>query len=195
MRVILTEKVRTLGNIGEIVNVSQGYARNYLFPKGVAILADDSNKKVLENQRKALEKKILEQKAAAEIVANKLNGLTIELIKKVGLNGKLFGAVTNLELSKELEARDFDIERRVIQIDNPIKSTGEYEIVAKLFTGVEAKFNVKVIMDPKQAEELKKKAEAAAARKKAKAEKAAAEEAEAAAEGAETETETTDTAE
>ncbi len=166
MKVILTEKVKTLGNVGEIVNVSQGYARNFLLPRNVAVVADEKNKKAFENQKRALQKKVAEQKSAAEIQANKLNGLEIELVKKVGSNGRLFGTVTNAELAKILEEKDFDIERRQIIIETPIKTTGEYTIKAKLFTEVEAEFKVKVIMDPKQAEEMKQKAAAAAKKKK-----------------------------
>jgi large subunit ribosomal protein L9 len=103
MKVILTEKVPTLGNIGEIVNVSAGHARNYLVPNGFAMVADDSNKKLLAAQQKSLAKKIQAQKEAALELKKKVEGTTIELIKKVGASGKLFGTVTNAELSKELE--------------------------------------------------------------------------------------------
>ncbi len=171
MKVILTERVRTLGNVGEIVNVSAGYARNFLFPQNVAVLADASNKNVLANQQRALAKKVAAQKADAEAIKSKVQGLTIELIKKVGANGRLFGTVTSTELSKELANRDIDVEKRQIQILDPIKSTGTFEVVAKLFTEVEAQFKVKVDMDPAQAEELKKQEAAAAAAKKKKAEK------------------------
>lgn len=166
MKVILTEKVKSLGNVGEIINVSPGYARNYLLPKNVAVVADEKNKSVFANQQKALAKKVAEQKSAAEIQANKLNGLELELIKKVGSNGRLFGTVTTTELATILTEKEFDIERRQILIEDPIKTTGEFTIKAKFFTGVEAEFKVKVIMDPKQAEELKKKQEAAAKKKK-----------------------------
>lgn len=196
MKVILTEKVKSLGNVGEIINVSPGYARNYLLPKNVAVVADEKNKSAFENQQKALAKKVAEQKSAAEIVANKLNGLQIELIKKVGSNGRLFGTVTNTELAKVLSEKDFDVERRQILIETPIKSTGDYTIKVKLFTGVEAEFKVKVSMDPKQAEEMKKKAEAAAKKKKeakAKAETEAAEGSEATEEASANSAESTET--
>lgn len=174
MKLILTEKVPTLGNIGEIVNVSNGYARNYLLPNGFAMLADDTNKKLLAAQQKSLSKKIAAQKAEAEAVKAKIEGLTIELIKKVGASGKLFGTVTNAELAKELETRGFNVERRVIALEAPIKALGTYTVRVKLFSDVEAKFTVKVVIDPKQAEELKLAQEealkAAEARKKAAAE-------------------------
>lgn len=166
MKVILTEKVPTLGNVGEIVNVSPGYARNYLIPNRFAVLADSGNKAQLDHYNKMLAKKVAEEKTSAQALAKKLNGLNLQLIKKVGANGKLFGTVTTSELAKELETKEISVERRTLILDNPIKALGSYNVKAKLFSGVEAEFSVSVEIDPKQAEELKKKAEAAAAAKK-----------------------------
>lgn len=168
MKVILTNKVKSLGNIGEIVNVSQGFARNYLIPNRLAKLADEGNAKQMADYQKMLAKKVAEEKAAAEEVAKKLSGLTVNLTKKIGGSGKLFGTVTNGELAKELEKLGVAVERRLITIENPIKSLGQFDIVAKLFKGVEATFKVNVEIDPKQAEEMAKK-QKAAAEKKAKA--------------------------
>ncbi len=178
MKVILTEKVPTLGNIGEIVNVSAGHARNYLVPNGFAMVADDSNKKLLAAQQKSLGKKIQAQRDGALETKKKIEGLTIELIKKVGASGKLFGTVTNAELSKELENRGLTVERRLIHLDSPIKGLGIFTAKAKIFQDIEATFKVKIAIDPKQAEELKLAQEealkAAEARKKAAAEAKAA---------------------
>ena len=178
MKVILTEKVPALGNIGEIVNVSAGHARNYLVPNGFAMVADDSNKKLLAAQQKSLGKKIQAQKDEANEIKKKIEGMTLELIKKVGASGKLFGTVTNAELSKELEARGVTVERRLIHLEAPIKGLGTFKARAKIFQDVEATFNVKVSIDPKQAEELKVAQEEALknaeARKKAAAEAKAA---------------------
>lgn len=187
MKVILTDKVRSLGNIGEIVNVSQGFARNYLIPNSLAKLADESNAKQMADYQKMLAKKVAEEKATAEEVAKKVSGITINLIKKIGGNGRLFGTVTNAELSKELEAQGVHVEKRLISIESPIKSLGEYTISAKLFKGIEAKFKVKVMIDPKQAEELKQLQAEAAARKAAK--KNQPEETDSSVEGEETNTE------
>lgn len=170
MKVILTERVKTLGNIGEIVNVSQGFARNYLIPNRLAKLADEANAKQMSDYQKMLAKKVAEEKAAADDLAKKVSGLTVNLVKKIGGNGRLFGTVTNSELSKELEKLGAVVERRLITIENPIKTLGDFEITAKLFKGVEATFKVKVEIDPKQAEDLKKKQEAAARKKAAKKE-------------------------
>ncbi|GAB4009993.1 MAG: hypothetical protein Fur0010_01730 [Bdellovibrio sp.] len=157
MKVILTERVPALGNIGDLVNVSVGYARNYLLPKKVAVVADESHKKQLENQKKALAKKMAAEKQAAEAVKAKLAGLNLELIRRVGANNKLFGTVTMTELAKELADRGIDVEKRHLTPEQPIKSIGTYNVKAKIFTGVETSFKVKVSIDPVQAEELKKK--------------------------------------
>lgn len=170
MKVILTENVKSLGSVGEIVNVSSGHARNFLIPNKKAILADESNKKQMSDMEKMLAKKVAEQKAAAEDTAKKLSGMTVALIKKVGGNGTLFGTVTNTELAKSLEKEGLTIERRLINIETPIKTLGTFDVTAKLFKGVEATFKVKVEIDPKQAEEMKKKQAAAAKKKAAKAE-------------------------
>ena len=173
MKVILTEKVPALGNIGDIVNVSAGHARNYLVPNGFAMVADESNKRLLAAQQKSLGKKIKAQKDAALEIKKKVEGMTIELIKKVGASGKLFGTVTNAELSKELENKGVLVERRLIHLEAPIKGLGLFNAKAKIFQDVEASFKVKVSIDPKQAEELKLAQEealrAAEARKKAAA--------------------------
>ncbi|MBT3585013.1 MAG: 50S ribosomal protein L9 [Halobacteriovoraceae bacterium] len=183
MKVILTEKVTALGNVGEVVNVSSGYARNFLIPNRYAVLADDGNKKQLEHHKKALAKKVEGEKSIATDLQASLNGKVYEFIKKVGASGKLFGTVTSNEISKRLKEEGLDVERRLLIIEVPIKSVGTYSIKAKLFPEVEAVFEVKVAMDPKQAEEMK-----ALANKKAKDKKEAAEKAEAAkAEGADAE--------
>jgi large subunit ribosomal protein L9 len=187
MKVILTEKVKALGTIGEIVNVSAGFARNFLFPQKLAILADEKNSNVLKDKQKALAKKISAEKGAAEAIKKKLEGMTVELIKKVGANGRLFGAVTSQEIAKELEKNGVSVERRLLQFDGSIKSLGTYDVKAKLFNDVTANFKLKVAIDAAMAEELKKQQAEAQKRnadKKAKAEAAkaaAAAEAEAAA--------------
>ena len=156
MKVILTEKVPFLGNVGEIVSVSAGHARNYLIPRKLAVTADESNKRQLEDGQKRLSKKINEYKKAAEDMKKRIDGQHIELFKKVGGSGKLFGSVTNTELAKELESKGIMVERRLINIDNPIKSLGNFDITVKLFKDVDATFQVKVSIDPAQVEEMKK---------------------------------------
>jgi len=178
MKVILVEKVKALGTIGDIVNVSAGFARNFLFPRKLALVADEKNSNVLKDRQKALAKKISAEKGEAEALKKKLEGTTIELIKKVGANGRLFGAVTTTEIAKELDSKGIHIERRQLAIEGSVKSLGTYEVKAKLFEGVVATFNLKVAIDAAMAEQLKKEqaeAQKRNAEKKAKAEAAKAE--------------------
>lgn len=187
MKVILIEKVKALGTIGEIVNVSAGFARNYLYPNKLAILADEKNSNVMKDKQKALAKKIGAEKDIALALKKKIEGVTVELIKKVGTNGRLFGAVTTQDIAKELERQGIAIERRLLSIEGSVKSLGTYDVKAKLFNDVTATFKLKVAIDAAMAEELRKQqadAQKRNADKKAKAEalKAAADaEAEAAA--------------
>lgn len=174
MKVILIEKVKALGNIGEIVNVAEGFARNFLLPRKFALVADAKNANVLKDKQKALAKKVAEERAGAEAIKKKLEGSTVELIKKVGLNGKIFGSVTSADVAKELEGKGIVVERRMITIEGAVKSLGTYDVKAKLFgNDVVATFKMKVAIDAAQAEELKRQqAEAAkrnADKKKAKA--------------------------
>jgi large subunit ribosomal protein L9 len=171
MKVILVERVPTLGNVGEIVNVSQGYGRNYLIPNKKAVLADDGHKAELENSRKRLQKKMDGEKKEALGLKKKVEGLKLELVKKVGASGRLFGTVTTSELSKHLGEKGIVIERRTLIVSEPIKKVGNFTVTAKLFTDVEASFQVKVVMDPKQVEELKAKQEKAAKKALEKKEK------------------------
>lgn len=175
MKVILTEKVKALGMIGEIVNVSAGFARNFLFPRQLALLADEKNANMIKDKQKALAKKVAGEKAIAEEAKKKIEGMTLELIKKVGANGRLFGAVTNQEIATELEKKGVSVERRQIVIEGSIKTLGTYDVKARLFQDVIANFKVKVAIDAAMAEELRKAQEDAQRRnaeKKAKAEAA-----------------------
>ena len=173
MKVILTERVKTLGNIGEIVNVSNGYARNYLIPNQFAVLADEANTKQLNHQQKVLAKKMQEEMSAASAAAKTIEGKTLEFVRRVAGSGKLFGTVSNLEIAKELSSDTLEVEKRMIVVTNPIKALGTFDMKARLFDGVEASFKVNVTLDPAQAEEMKKKQEDADRKKAAAAEAAA----------------------
>jgi large subunit ribosomal protein L9 len=194
MKVILLEKVKNLGNIGQIVQVAEGFARNFLLPRKFALVADGKNSNVLKDRQKALGKKIQAEQAGAVAIKGKLEGLTLEIIKKVGQNGKMFGSVTTQDVSKELETKGITVERRLITIEGSAKNLGTFDSKARLFgNDVVANFKIKVMIDPAQAEELKKQqAEAAkrnadkkAAKIAAEAAAKAAEEADAAARAAE----------
>ena len=172
MKVVLLEKVKSVGSVGEIVNVSSGHARNYLIPNGLAVLADEGSEKSINQQQKMLQKKIEEEKSLATAVQGKIDGVVLEFVKKVGVNGKLFGSITSTELAKELNEMGHDVERRQLTLETPIKGVGTFNVKANLFEGVAANFQVKVVMDPAQAEELKAKQAAAAKRAQKKKEEA-----------------------
>jgi len=176
MKVILKENVKALGNIGEVVNVSAGFARNFLVPRKLALISTTAGAKAATDHQKMLGKKIQVAKTAAQEVQKKLQAVSMVLIRKVGANGKLFGSITTVELAEDLAKLGFQVDRRQISLDRPIKQLGQYEARVKIFTDVEAVFNIKVEIDPVQAEELKKQQLEAAERKKrdAKANKEAA---------------------
>ena len=174
MKVILTKKVPSLGNIGEVANVSQGFGRNFLFPNGLAVLADDSNKKQLENEKKRLAKKVDEARGHALLLKKQIDDISLELVRKVGPNGRLFGMVTTSELSKILEEKGVQIEKRLIAVSSPIKALGNFTANVKLFSDVEGTFKIKVTMDPEQAKLMKEKeAEAIKAKARKKTEQPA----------------------
>jgi large subunit ribosomal protein L9 len=168
MKVILTERVKSLGNTGEIVKVAEGFGRNYLIPRRLAVLADAASEAQVKNQQKSLMKKLDKEKNEAEVLAKKINGVNLEFSKVVGGSGKLFGTITNAELSNALLEKGFEVERRLIHVEIPIKALGTFEAKAKLFHNVVATFNVKVSMDAAQALELKEKHEMALKNKKEK---------------------------
>lgn len=169
MNVILTEKVSSLGTVGDQVKVSPGFGRNFLIPRGLAVIADESSKKQVAHMQKLLTKKVDAQKEAAAAVKNKIEGVMVNLTKKIGGSGRLFGTVTSQEISVELAKLGHDVERRLISIDTPIKTLGTFSVKAKLFKDVEAVFKVKVEMDPEQ---IKEEAEKAVRRARAKKEEA-----------------------
>ena len=145
MRVILRETVPNLGQIGDIVNVADGYARNYLIPRRLAIPATRKNIKALEKERQILLRKREKEKLRAESLAEKLTTITCEIAKQVGEEGKLFGSVTAMDIAKALEEKGFVIDKRKILLEQPIKTIGEYEVPVKLHPEVQTYLKVKVV--------------------------------------------------
>lgn len=127
MQVILMDKVVNLGNLGDIVKVKEGYARNYLIPKGFAKRANEENKKIFEARRAELERIAAEKLAAAQAKATKLEGLKIELVRKAGVDGRLFGSVSALDITEALAAQGIQIEKSEIRMPNGlVKTVGEF---------------------------------------------------------------------
>ena len=147
MKVILLEDVRGSGKSGDVVNVSDGYARNMLIPRGLAVEATPQNVKQLEKKKAAIAKKFAEDKAAALEMKKKLEEITIEVKTKAGKNGKVFGSVTSADIAEALQAQGFDVDKKKIQLDSPIKATGTTDVNVKLFTEVSGKVKVNVVSE------------------------------------------------
>lgn len=145
MKVILQQDVKGQGKKGQMVNVSDGYARNFLLPKKLAVEASADNVNTMKLQEKARQAKLAEEKAQAEAVAEQLKGLTVRIAAKAGTGGRLFGAVTTKEISDALKSQhNIDISKTKLVLDDPIKSFGGYELKAKL--GHDVTGTVKVVV-------------------------------------------------
>jgi large subunit ribosomal protein L9 len=144
MKLLLKEDVDGLGFCGEEVEVKDGYGRNFLIPKGKALLATPNNLKAFNHQKRIVQAKVKKVTGIAQEVADKISAVTIQIKKKMGDGGKMFGAVTAQEISDLLKAKGIDIDRRKIQIQEPIKKAGEYSIPAKLHPEVTAEIKLTV---------------------------------------------------
>ena len=147
MEIILNQDVIKLGYKGDVINVRPGYARNFLFPQGLATIATESNKKVnTENLRQASHK-LSKIKANAEELATQLSGMNLKFAAKTASSGRIFGSVTTLQIAQALKDRGIDIDRRKISVQSDIKELGSYEVTADLHRDVKAKFNIEVVAE------------------------------------------------
>jgi large subunit ribosomal protein L9 len=169
MEIILREHVDNLGRRGEIVKVADGYARNYLLPRKMALLATEGNKKQIERERAKFEAKEAEEKKIVTAVADRLANVEVVIARRVGENNVLYGSVTTSDIAEILNAKGFDIDRRKIVLDEPLKHIGDVELPIKLHRDVTASIKVRVVSEEQQA------AAAAAPAAPAPAEEAAAE--------------------
>ncbi|MEC7640776.1 MAG: 50S ribosomal protein L9 [Nitrospinota bacterium] len=147
MKLLLKDDVENLGFCGDEVEVKDGYGRNYLIPAGKAILATPKNKKAFDHQKSVVQAKLRKFKNAAEEVSQKICSISCVFTKKVGEQGKLFGSVTSQEIATFLKDKGFEIDRRKIQIKEPIKSLGDFKVPVKLHAEVMAEINVTVLKD------------------------------------------------
>ena len=147
MKVILLEDVRGTGKAGDVANVSDGYARNMLIPRGLAVEATAQNIKQLEKKKEAMAKKFAEDKAAALELKKKLEEVTVEVRTKAGKDGKVFGSVTSKDIADALNQMGFDIDKKKIQLDSPIKATGMTDVNVKLFTEISGRVKVNVVSE------------------------------------------------
>lgn len=148
MQIILQEDVEKLGNRGQIVTVAEGYARNFLLPRKLALEATPGNMKRLEKMRAAFAKKEATEKESAQTLAELLNTVTVTVSRKAGENDQLFGSVTSGDVAEGLAAQGYTIEKRKIALSDPIKSIGEYQVPVKLFREVGA--SVKLVVQKEE---------------------------------------------
>jgi large subunit ribosomal protein L9 len=145
MQIILLEKVTKLGSLGDVVKVKQGYARNFLIPQGMAKRATESNLKEFEARRAELEKKAAETLSAAQTRAAKLEGAVIKINAKAGVDGRLFGSVTNSDIADALKAQGHDVPKGQVRMPNgPLKHIGEFALSLHLHTDVNCNITVNV---------------------------------------------------
>jgi len=145
MQIILLEKIANVGNLGDVVKVKNGFARNFLIPQGKAKRATPENLKAIEAKRAELEAAAGAKLTAAQGVAEKLEGLNVKVTQKAGVDGRLFGSVTNVDIVDALKAQGADIEKSMIRMPSgPLKQVGEYPLTVALHTDVTAHINVGV---------------------------------------------------
>jgi len=146
MKVILSEDVKNLGIMGDVVNVSDGYARNFLFPKKFAVEANTKNLKEFEHNKKIIAERAAKIKESFKSVAEKLASVTLTIKAKTGEDDKLFGSVTNMNVAEALALEGFDIDKKKIVME-PIKKLGEYSAAIKLHTDLSAEVKINVVQE------------------------------------------------
>jgi large subunit ribosomal protein L9 len=148
MQIILLEKVVNLGNLGDVVKVKDGYARNFLIPQRMAKRATPAAMAEFEVRRAELEKLAAERLAAAQAVADKMNGTAVSVARKAGMDGRLFGSVGNVDIAEALKAAGFDVDKSSIRMpDGPLKAIGEFPLDVALHTDVLANISVVVVAE------------------------------------------------
>lgn len=145
MEIILLDKIDNLGNVGDVVRVKPGYARNYLFPKGLAVRSSKRNIAFVEEKRKNIELKIAKEEQASQAIFDSLKNVEILMEVEVGENDKLFGSVTTMDLQKALNDQNIEVEKQDILLDNPIKSLGVYDIPIKVTPSLKQNIKVNVV--------------------------------------------------
>lgn len=147
MKVILCEDVDSLGNMGETVRVANGYARNFLLPRKLAVAADSASARQIEHEMRIIKKREAKRRAELTEVAKGMASIQVEMLAKAGENGKLFGSITTLHIAQKLHDMGYDVNRRKIVLDEPIKSLGDHKVKIGLGVGVEATIKVSVLAD------------------------------------------------
>jgi large subunit ribosomal protein L9 len=147
MEVILREHVDNLGRRGDVVKVAEGYARNYLLPRKLALAVTEANKRQIERERKIADAREAQEKAQAEAFAQRLTEVEIEIGRRVGENDTLYGSVTSADIAHALHAKGFEVEKRKIQLHEPLKAIGETIVPVKVHRDVTAQVRIKVVAE------------------------------------------------
>ena len=147
MKIILRKDFEKLGKAGEIIETKHGYARNYLIPNGIAVAATSANMKIYEQERRAIERKTQQEMEEAQKFAAKLNGLSITATVQVGEEDKVFGAVTSQNIADLLVEKGVEVDRKKINLEEPLKALGVFEVPIKLHSQVEAQIKVWVVRE------------------------------------------------
>lgn len=148
MEVILKEDVPKLGHRGEVVKVAEGYGRNYLLPRKLAIEATKANKAVIEQMKQAAIRRSAVEKADADALSKQLEGVTLTFQRKAGEKDHLFGSVTSSDIAEGLEHKGFNIDRRKIQLHDPLKNLGEFDVPVRLHRDVTSRVKVVIEKEP-----------------------------------------------
>jgi large subunit ribosomal protein L9 len=155
MEVILREHVDNVGRRGEIVKVADGFARNYLLPRKLALLATDGNKQRIERERARFEAREADERKIAEAMAARMADVELEIARRVGETDALYGSVTSSDIAEALNAKGFEIDRRKVHLQEPIKRLGEFEIPVRLQRDVTATIRLKVVAEGGESEKAK----------------------------------------
>jgi large subunit ribosomal protein L9 len=147
MEVILREHVDNLGRRGDVVKVAEGYARNYLLPRKLALAVTEANRRQIERERAAAEARDAEERGQAEALAQRITQLEIEIARRVGENETLYGSVTSSDVAHALQTKGFEVDRRKIQLPEPLKTLGEHTIPIKIHRDVVAQLRLKVVAE------------------------------------------------
>ena len=144
MKVILVQDVKNLGKKGQAVEVSEGYARNYLVPRGLVVMATDANLRTMEQEQQAKKKRKEREQKEAQALADKIKGMNVIVAAKAGEAGRIFGSVTSADIANVLASKGVKIDKRKIELKDPIKVTGTYEVAVRVYQELVTSINVTV---------------------------------------------------
>lgn len=147
MKVILKSDVKNIGQIGEVISVKDGYARNFLIPKGLAVEADLKNVKAFEYEKRKIEDISKKIKSTSQNLSSKLSDMTLVMKARAGEEEKLFGSITAMDISEELKKEGLEVDKKKIQLEKPIKRLGDFSVNVKIHQNISAKLNIKVVAE------------------------------------------------